>query len=301
MGNRTIVITGASDGIGAVAARRLSSDGNTVVVVGRSEEKTRAVASKLGADYLLTDFADLTEVRRLADELLSRYPQIDVLANNAGGVMSKARELTKNGHERTFQVNHLAPFLLTTLLMDRLIESRAAVLNTASEANYRFGDIDINDLDGRKKYTPFKAYCNSKLANILFTKELHRRYHRGGLATVAFHPGNVASNFAADSGSFLRFVYTTPLKRLLLIDTEKGSDELVWLASTTPDTDWQSGGYYDRHKPAEPMPKVRIHTWHANCGNAAKQWFGPASDPTWLTTMVGLRYKRYSRRDDSNT
>ena len=213
-------------------------------------KRRRDKSPQLGADYLLTDFADLTEVRRLADELLSRYPQIDVLANNAGGVMSKARELTKDGHERTFQVNHLAPLLLTTLLMDRLIESRAAVLNTASEANYRFGDIDINDLDGRKRVRPLQGLLQFQTGeHPVRTKELHRRYHRGGLATVAFHPGNVASNFAADSGSFLRFVYTTPLKRLLLIDTEKGSDELVWLASTTPDTDWQSGGYYDRHKP----------------------------------------------------
>jgi NAD(P)-dependent dehydrogenase (short-subunit alcohol dehydrogenase family) len=122
---RTIVITGASDGLGAAAAKRLSRSGENVVVVGRSPQKTKAVATEIGADYLLADFTDLVQVRALAEQLLARYPRIDVLANNAGGIMAE-REVTVDGHEKTFQVNHLAPFLLTTLLLDRLVEARPA-------------------------------------------------------------------------------------------------------------------------------------------------------------------------------
>ena len=117
---KTIVVTGASDGIGAAAARQLHEDGHTVVVVGRSPDKTRQVAESIGADYEVADFADLRTVRRLAAKLAQRYPRIDVLANNAGGVFG-TRDKTADGFEKTFQVNHLAPFLLTTLLLPTLL------------------------------------------------------------------------------------------------------------------------------------------------------------------------------------
>ncbi len=243
------MITGASDGVGAAAADRLSRSGESVVIVGRSPQKTKAVATPLGADYFVADFADLTQVRGLARDLLDRYPRIDVLANNAGGTMGADREVTVDGHEKTFQVNHLAPFLLTTLLLDRLIESRASVINTSSFAN-RFAAIDFDDLDAVAKYRAPIAYCRSKLMNILFTKELHRRYHGAGIATAAFHPGTVASNFSAESGSkAYALLYQTPLKHVVLIGPEKGSDQLVWLASATPGADWVSGEYYVKHKP----------------------------------------------------
>ena len=135
-----------------------------------------------------------------------------MLANNAGVTMGADREVTVDGHEKTFQVNHLAPFLLTTLLLDRLIDSRASVINTSSFAN-RFSAIDFDDLDASGKYRAPIAYCRSKLMNILFTKELHRRYHEAGIATAAFHPGTVASNFSADSGlKSYELMYQTPLK-----------------------------------------------------------------------------------------
>jgi NAD(P)-dependent dehydrogenase (short-subunit alcohol dehydrogenase family) len=258
MAGRTIVITGASDGLGAAAAERLTRSGEKVVVVGRSPQKTVAVATPLNADYFVADFADLAQVRDLAAQLLERYPRIDVLANNAGGIMSAQRETTVDGHEKTFQVNHLAPFLLTTLLLDRLIESRASVINTSSVGNRLFGHIDIADLDHERGYRSQKAYGDAKLANILFTKELHRRYHSAGISTAAFHPGPVASNFGAESGDrLLRFVYQTPLKNIALIGPEQGSDQLVWLASATPGTDWTSGEYYARHKPGRPNKQAR--------------------------------------------
>lgn len=251
MAARTIVLTGASDGIGAAAARRLSRSGDTVVLVGRSEPKTRAVAEELGADYFLADFAELAQVRVLAAALLEAYPRIDVLANNAGGIMGH-RQLSADGHELTFQVNHLAPFLLTTLLMDRLVESRASVLNTSSIANKLFAVLDVDDLESEKSYKPTTAYGNSKLENILFTRELHRRFHDQGISTAAFHPGNVASNFASQTSTAMRLIYHTPLKSLFLVSTEKGSDNLVWLASSEPGTDWRSGEYYIKHHVAQP-------------------------------------------------
>ena len=139
---------------------------------------------------------------RLAAQLKEKYPRIDVLANNAGGIMG-ARELTVDGHEKTFQVNHLAPFLLTTELMDVLTASNATVINTSSAAN-GFGRLDLDDLDSARNYSTNRAYGTGKLANILFTTELHHRYGAEGITTAAFHPGVVATNFAAESTSPMR-------------------------------------------------------------------------------------------------
>jgi NAD(P)-dependent dehydrogenase (short-subunit alcohol dehydrogenase family) len=267
MSGRTIVITGASDGVGAAAARRLVKAGDAVVVVGRSPQKTAAVAGELGADSFVADFADLAQVRALADQLLERYPVIDILANNAGGLFAGTREVTVDGHEKTFQVNHLAPFLLTTRLLDRLIASRASVLNTSSVGNKFLGRVDIDDLDAANGFKAMRAYGTSKLENILFTRELHRRYHDQGITTAAFHPGNVASNFSSESDNPLsKLIYRTPLKRIVLISPEKGSDELVWLATGTPGRDWQSGQYYDKHKPGAVNkqaddPQLAVQLW----------------------------------------
>ncbi|MDQ0802098.1 SDR family NAD(P)-dependent oxidoreductase [Arthrobacter sp. SLBN-112] len=238
---RTIVITGASDGIGAAAARTLAKAGERVVVVGRSAEKTRALAGEIGADYHLADFADLAQVRALADTLRSTYPQIDVLANNAGGMMGK-RTLTVDGNELTFQVNHLAPFLLTTALMDTLTASKAKIINTASAANFS-GKLDLFDLKAEHGYRTFRAYGTGKLANILFTSELHRRFHEQGITTAAFHPGVVRTNFAADSSSPFRHAYKSVANRFML-SPDQGADTMLWLINGTPGTDWISGAYY---------------------------------------------------------
>jgi NAD(P)-dependent dehydrogenase (short-subunit alcohol dehydrogenase family) len=170
---RTIVITGASDGIGAAAARTLAKAGEQVVVVGRSAEKTRVLAKELDADYFVSDFAELAQVRTLAAQLRENYSRIDVLANNAGGIMG-GRRLTVDGNESTFQVNHLAPFLLTAALLDVLTASSAKVINTSSGAN-GFGRLDLQDLNAEHNYSTNRAYGTAKLANILFTSELYRR------------------------------------------------------------------------------------------------------------------------------
>jgi NAD(P)-dependent dehydrogenase (short-subunit alcohol dehydrogenase family) len=251
MPGKTIVITGASDGIGAAAARRLRHAGENVVVIGRSETKTKAVATELDADYFVTDFADLAQVRALAQSLRSRYSRIDVLANNAGGMTTKI-QLTGDGYEKTYQVNYLAPFLLTTQLLDLLVDSRASVINTSSASQKLLGKVSIDNLENTQRYRPSKVYALTKLAIILFTKELHRRYHDAGLSAVAFHPGYVDSNFGPASGSrFLAIMRHTPTKRFTATP-DQGAEQLVWLESSTPGVDWVSGAYYSRHKIAKP-------------------------------------------------
>ncbi|MEV6324950.1 SDR family NAD(P)-dependent oxidoreductase [Nocardia sp. NPDC051787] len=258
MTNRTIVLTGASDGIGAAAARQLHAQGHNLVLVGRSPAKTAEVARAIGnAPYHVADFADLAQVRELAATLQARYPRIDVLANNAGGIMGE-RTLTGDGFEKTFQVNHLAPFLLTTLLLPILTASNAVVIQTASAAAAMYGRFDVDDLQNANDYRPEKAYGNGKLANILFTRELDRRYRDQGISAVAFHPGVVRSSFASDTTHFMRYLYHTPLvKNLFTISADKGADQLVWLATTAPGTDWQRGAYYEKRKPAASSDQAR--------------------------------------------
>jgi NAD(P)-dependent dehydrogenase (short-subunit alcohol dehydrogenase family) len=250
MTRRTIVITGASDGIGVAAARRLRRSGDNVVLVGRSESKTAAVAAELDADYFVADFSDLSQVRALADKIRSEYSHIDVLANNAGGMFVNLFK-TADGHEITFQVNYLAPFLLTTQLLEVLVDSHATIVNTTSSSQKMLRRVTITDLENTARRQPSTAYALTKLAIVLFTMELHRRYHAGGLSAATFHPGYVNSNFGRASGSrFLRVMQHTPVVRLT-VSADKGADQLVWLASSTPGIDWTSGEYYSKHQIAK--------------------------------------------------
>ncbi len=252
MTRRTIVITGASDGIGAAAARRLRQSGENVVVVGRSESKAAAVAAELDAAYFVADFSDLSQVRALADKIRSEYPRIDVLANNAGGMFTKGHK-TADGHEATFQVNYLAPFLLTTQLMDVLVDSSATVVNTTSNSQKLLPRVTIDDFETTDRRRPSAAYALTKLAIVLFTRELHRRYHASGLSTATFHPGYVDSNFGEASGSrFLIFMkYHVTIVGRFTATVDQGADQLVWLASSTPGVDWTPGEYYSRGKIAK--------------------------------------------------
>lgn len=248
MAQKTIVITGASDGIGAASARTLAAQGERLLLVGRSPEKTAAIAHETGAQPFVADFSRLEDVRTLAGKLKAELDgRLDVLANNAGGLFG-ARTMTADGFEYTFQVNHLAPFLLTHLLMDELVEGRGSVVNTSSIASRLYGKIDITDLDNERRFRPQKAYGDAKLANILFTRGLHARFHDQGVSTMAFHPGIVATNFAADTTHLMRFIYHTPLKRLLLISAEQGGANLTWAIQGRPGVDWDSGGYYDQQR-----------------------------------------------------
>lgn len=242
----TIVLTGASDGIGAAAARQLAATEHRLILVGRSPEKTKAVADETGAEYFTADFARLDDVRELASTLTDAAGAdgIHVLANNAGGIFGD-RTPTVDGYEKTIQVNHLAPFLLTNLLLPTLLASKAAVINTSSVGHRLFGHIDVDDLDNAKKFSANKAYGDAKLANVLFTRSLHAKFHDDGLSAVAFHPGTVQTNFASDSSSLMRLVYRSFLGKLLLTSTEEGGAILRWFIEGTPDQTWFSGAYYD--------------------------------------------------------
>jgi NAD(P)-dependent dehydrogenase (short-subunit alcohol dehydrogenase family) len=249
---KTIVITGASSGLGRAAAVELARQGARIAVVGRNPERTRAVASAVSGEAFLADFASFDSVRALADSLLARYETIDVLANNAGGLVAK-RLTTVDGHEQTIQVNHLSPFLLTGLLLPRLLATAAAgerpvrVVSTASVAN-RWGDLRLSDLDwrGRAWGGGWRAYGSAKIATILFTRELARRTSGTGVEAYAFHPGFVTTGFGADS----------PVMKLgalfgnggLGLTPEAGAQPLVELASA-PLVASPSGSYFDRLKP----------------------------------------------------
>ena len=220
--NPTIVITGGSSGIGAAAARELRKRGATVAITGRSAE-TERLAREIGADAFLADFAKLSDVRALAAQLLARYPRIDVLANNVGGVIA-TRQLTEDGHEKTLQVNHLGGFLLTLLLRERLEASNGVVIDTSSGA-HRMGRLDMTDLENERNYKPWRAYGTAKLMNILHAAELNRRFR--GVHGVSFHPGVVATGFAREGSRLTRMLYETFLRRLFMITPEQGADQLL--------------------------------------------------------------------------
>ncbi|WP_158863125.1 SDR family NAD(P)-dependent oxidoreductase [Leifsonia sp. AG29] len=247
-GRRTIVLTGASSGIGAVAAERLAELGNDLAVVGRDPERTRAVAERVGATPFLADFERLDDVRALAAALLDRYERIDVLVNNAGGLYHE-RAVTADGHERTIQANHLAPFLLTALLLPRLRESVAAsgdvrVVSTASLAN-RFGDLRLDDLDWEKRRWRggWRAYGTAKLATILFAAELGERLTGTGISAYSFHPGTIATNFGASS-PLIRFG-SAVTRGGYGIPVAEGAAPLIRLSAEAP-VGAPSGTYFDR-------------------------------------------------------
>lgn len=243
--NKTIIITGGSLGIGAAAARELRKRGATVAITGRSPETIR-LAKEIGADHFLADFAKFREIRALAEQLLAKYPRIDVLANNVGAIIG-ARQVTEDGHEKSLQVNHLGGFLLTQLLRERLEASGGTVINTSSKA-HRWGPVDFSDIENERNYNAWRAYGAAKLMNILHAAEINRRFR--GVQGVSFHPGVVASGFAREGDRMVRMLYESMLRRLFMISSEKGADTLVWLATTTPGQDWTPGAYYIRRKPA---------------------------------------------------
>ena len=249
--SKTIVITGASDGIGAAAARKLKADGHLVVVVGRDANKTKTVANEINAPYEIADFSELGQVTALAAALDSKYGKIEVLANNAG-VMFGNFAKTVDGFERTFQVNHLAPFLLTHLLHTKLLVSAATVVNTSSMTAKMWGQLDLTDLNNEINYDEKRAYGTAKLCNILFTKEFDRRFRKSGINTVAFHPGVVSTNFASDPESSFHKIYHSGGKPTMsMITPEAGADQLIWISEGEAGKDWQPGEYYDLRKPGE--------------------------------------------------
>ena len=241
------VITGASAGIGEAAAVELARRGRQVVLVGRNSDRLARAADRVKAvsgtlpDTLTCDYTSLDDVRRLAAELLSRYERIDVLVNNAG-VMTTERTLTRDGHETMIQVNHLAPFLLTNLLLDRVT---GRVITTSSRAG-RTGRVDPADLNrDRRRWSGWLQYGDSKQANALFTVGLARRLSGTGVSATCFHPGVIKSGFAADT-FIMWMVKNVPGMGQ---SVEQGASTLVHLA-THPDGAAHPGRYFARSTPA---------------------------------------------------
>ncbi|MDN5822299.1 MAG: SDR family NAD(P)-dependent oxidoreductase [Brachybacterium sp.] len=275
---KTIVLTGASDGIGAAASRLLSEQGHRLLLVGRSPEKTAAVAGEVGADHFVADFASLAEVHELAERLTDAAGDdgIDVLANNAGGIFGDPQP-TVDGFEKTFQVNHLAPFLLTNLLLPGLLRRGGSVVNTSSAAHRFFGRLELERLGDVRHVSARRDYGDAKLATVLFTRGLHQRFHDDGLSAVAFHPGIVRTSFAAGSRSGMRMVYHSALGRVLpMISAAQGGANLAWLLAGTPGVTWTSGRYYDRYRPT-----ARVHSQADDLHLADALWRRSAE-------MVGL-------------
>lgn len=254
---RTVVVTGGNSGIGLAAAEAFAGIGARVAVVGRdqgrldealSRVRSAAAAHGGGAEpaAFRCDFADLADVRALAGRLAEAYPHIDVLANNAGGVFPR-RSTTVDGHEHTMAVNHLAPFLLTNLLLDRLEGSRVI---TTSSAAHRIGTLDAADLNSSGRYLAFPVYGTSKQANILFTAEAARRWPQ--VSCFCYHPGTVRTRFARDNPVVSWGIGIVPFLRT----PAKGAETLVWLA-TTPEPELASGGYYADRKLRTPGRRAR--------------------------------------------
>jgi NAD(P)-dependent dehydrogenase (short-subunit alcohol dehydrogenase family) len=264
---RTIVITGASSGVGLAAAKRFAELGDQVAVVGRdpqrlrvATEQVRAAATGPEPAAFRADFEMLDQVRGLAGQLLAAYPRIDVLANNAGGMVPRYR-WTTDGFEATIQGNHLAPFLLTNLLRERLRGGR--VVSTASGAHRR-NDLDPDDLvSSPERYNAWKAYGAGKAADILFAAEAGRRWP--DVFAVSFHPGVVRTNFG--TGTLIRLFYRyAPF----LVSPEKAGDLLVWLA-TTPAAELADGGYYVGRKLTRPEGRIADPTLAARLWEASAQ------------------------------
>ncbi|RSK46081.1 SDR family oxidoreductase [Hymenobacter perfusus] len=254
------LVTGATSGIGEVTARELVQQGYHVVLLARNATKaarTRQQLQKLAqpgtrVDVLLCDLSDLSQVRRAAEEFNQRYARLDVLVNNAGLVFGAERETSVNGHEMTLATNHLGPFLLTSLLLEKLRQSSAArIINVASMA-HKFAKPDLADLNATRSYSPMRAYANSKLFNILFTQELARQLRQRSISNIttnSLHPGVVASNFGSNSTWFTRAFYKAAAP--FMTTSEDGAQTSIYLA-TSPEVADISGGYFAKKKP-EPV------------------------------------------------
>jgi len=253
MTGKTVVITGATSGLGSVAALRLAQLGARLVLVARNMAKAEAMAQQLRdrhpgleAGIQIADLSSLAEIRKLAAELPRAAPRIDVLINNAGAIFSR-RETTLDGLERTFALNHMAYFLLTTLLLDRLkAGAPARIVNVASEA-HRNAALDFGDLQTARNYSGWLAYRRSKLANILFTSELARRLKGTNVTANCLHPGFVATSFGDNNGAPFRFALGLA-KRFMAISPRHGGETLVY-AACAPEISGLSGVYFDRNRP----------------------------------------------------
>ena len=252
MTGKTVLITGGTGGIGRAAAIGLASMDARVGITGRdrarADRAAAAIARESGnpaVDVFVADMSSQTEVRRLAGEVLSAYPRLDVLLNNVGGFWAH-RHVTADGLEHTFALNHLAPFLLTSLLLERLMASAPARVVTVSSGAQTKGKIDFDDLMGERKYSGQRAYSQSKLANVMFTYELARRLEGTGVTATVLHPGVTSTAFGAEDSARAMAPIIAALRRFMR-SPERGADTAVYLASS-PEAEGVTGRYFANRK-----------------------------------------------------
>jgi NAD(P)-dependent dehydrogenase (short-subunit alcohol dehydrogenase family) len=261
MTGKTVAVTGASSGLGLEACIQLARMGADVVMIARDERKgdsafadvtRRSQSSRVS--LVLCDLSSLDAVRALAARLQATLPRLDVLVNNAGSV-SPVRQTTVDGLEQTLAVNHLAGFLLTNLLLGLLRKSGAARIVNVSSVGHRSGDIDFDNLQfERGGYSTMKAYGRSKLANILFTRELARRLDGTGMTANCLHPGAVATNIWSYAPWYARPILA--LATRFMLSAEEGAGTIVHLAAS-PEVEGRTGGYYEKNRLVEPSAAAR--------------------------------------------
>lgn len=264
MQGKVCVITGATSGIGLVAAERLAAMGARLVLVGRDKARGEAALARIkrrspGAQLRIhyADLSRLAEMNRLAAEIAAVEPRIDVLVNNAGA-MFQQRGVTEDGLERTFALNHMAYFVLSNRLRDRLAAAAPSrIVSVASDA-HRGNTLDFADLQATRNYRGFTAYGRSKLANILFTRELARRLAGSGVTANCLHPGFVASRFGDNNPGLFRLGLGIA-KSVFAVSPEKGAETIVYLAAS-PEVAGVSGGYFAKCRPAAPTEAARDDT-----------------------------------------
>ena len=260
MQGKTVVITGATSGIGAVAAERLAGQGARLLLIARDPRRAATtlarmeqIAPGMGHRIYEADLSRLSEMKRVAEEIAAAEPRIDVLINNAGALFN-ARRLTEDGLERTFALNHMAYFLLTCGLIHRIkAAAPARIVNTASDA-HRGARLNFADLQGENRYEGYKAYGRSKLCNILFTRELARRLVGTGVTANCLHPGFVATRFGDEAGGPVALIIRG--LKLFAISPEEGAKTIVYLASS-PAVAASSGGYFYKCQSATPTTEAQ--------------------------------------------
>ena len=268
MNGRTVVITGATSGIGEAAALALAAKGARIVFSARDEAKARDLLGRLvranpdaAHDYVIGELSTLAGMRAAGGALAAKAPRIDVLANNAGAIFDH-REVTADGLEKTFAVDHLAYFVLTHLLAPCLDPAAARIVSTASGAHL-WGRLDFDDLQAEKKYGAMSAYGTAKLCNILFTRELARRLKGTGVTANCLHPGFVATRFGDQSGGILSFAVRAA--KNFALTPEQGAETIIYLASS-PNVADVSGGYFYKSKIATPTKEAQ------NDADAKRLW-----------------------------
>ena len=248
MVNKICVVTGATSGIGKETAKELAQKGAHVIIVGRNAKKCIATINSIKqdnetahVDYICADLSDLKQVSNLGSRLTQDYDHIDILVNNAGAYFKHRRYESADGYEMTLALNYLSPFLLTSLLIDRLKASeQGRIINVSSNAHFK-GVIQLDDLQSTDEYNGFDAYAQSKLALLLFTYELARRTQTTTITVNALHPGLVATNFGRNNG-LIRFYVRRLIKRHE-ISPQEGAKTCIYLA-TSPEVADISGGYF---------------------------------------------------------